>query len=42
MSNKDLVKLEITIIKDKYGVVSSAPPPKPKQVVKNPTVKGKK
>lgn len=42
MSKKELVKLEINSIKDKYGVVSSAPPPKPQQVVKNPIVNGKK
>jgi hypothetical protein len=28
MSKKEFVKLEIKSIKDKYGAVSSAPPPK--------------
>jgi hypothetical protein len=41
MSKKELGKLEIKGIKDKYGIVSTAPPPKPQQVVKNPIVKGK-
>jgi hypothetical protein len=41
MSKKELVKLEIKSIKDKYGIVSSAPPPKPQQAVKNQIVKGK-
>ena len=42
MSKKEIVKLEIKGIKDKYGIVSSAPPPKPQQVVKSPIIKGKK
>jgi hypothetical protein len=41
MSKNNLGNLDIKCIKDKYGVVSSAPPPKPQQIVKNQIVKAK-
>lgn len=41
MSKKVPVKATSKGIKDKFGIVSSSPPPKP-QVVKTPISKGKK
>jgi hypothetical protein len=42
MSLKKHIKPEIKVVKDKFGVVSSAPPPKPQQIVKAPVIKGNK